>query len=165
MGVLKMFSLSSDKSFVDNLDELSITPVAVSYEYEPCDFLKTAELYISRLQKYVKGENEDLNSILTGIQQKKGKVHLSMTEPISRKELEICDEKEKNEKMVALASLIDQRIYKSYKLFKTNYIAYDILNGGNAFADHYSTDEKKDFIAYMNDGLAHIGIEADPSEL
>jgi len=67
--------------------------------------------------------------------------------------------------MVALASLIDQRIYKSYKLFKTNYIAYDILNGGNAFADHYSTDEKKDFIAYMNDGLAHIGIEADPSEL
>ena len=165
MGVLKMFSLSSDKSFVDNLDELSITPVAVSYEYEPCDFLKTAELYISRLQKYVKGENEDLNSILTGIQQRKGNVHLSMTEPISRKELEICDEKEKNEKMVALASLIDQRIYKSYKLFKTNYIAYDILNGGNAFADHYSVDEKKDFIAYMNDGLAHIGIEAETSEL
>ena len=88
-----------------------------------------------------------------------------MTEPISRKELEICDEKEKNEKMVALASLIDQRIYKSYKLFKTNYIAYDILNGGNTFADHYSADEKKDFIAYMNDGLAHIGIEAETSEL
>lgn len=165
MGVLKMFSLSSEKMFVDNFDELSITPVAVSYEYEPCDFLKTAELYISRLQKYVKGENEDLNSILTGIKQKKGKVHLAVTEPISRKELEMCDEKEKNEKIVALASLIDQRIYKSYKLFKTNYIAYDILQGGSQFADHYSADDKKDFVAYMDNGLAGIGIEADRSDL
>jgi hypothetical protein len=165
MGVLKMFSLSSEKAFVDNFDELSITPVAVSYEYEPCDFLKTAELYISRLQKYVKGENEDLNSILTGIKQKKGKVHLAVTEPISRKELEMCDEKEKNEKIVALASLIDQRIYKSYKLFKTNYIAYDILQGGSQFADHYSADDKKDFVAYMDNGLAGIGIEADRSDL
>ena len=165
MGVLKMFSLSSEKAFVDNFDELSITPVAVSYEYEPCDFLKTAELYISRLQKYVKGENEDLNSILTGIKQKKGKVHLAVTEPISRKELEMCDEKEKNEKIVALASLIDQRIYKSYKLFKTNYIAYDILQGGSQFADNYSVDDKKDFVAYMDNGLAGIGIEADRSDL
>ena len=165
MGVLKMFSLSSEKAFVDNFDELSITPVAVSYEYEPCDFLKTAELYISRLQKYVKGENEDLNSILTGIKQKKGKVHLAVTEPISRKELEMCDEKEKNEKIVALASLIDQRIYKNYKLFKTNYIAYDILQGGSQFADHYSADDKKDFVAYMDNGLAKIGIEADRSDL
>lgn len=165
MGVLKMFSLSSEKTFVDNFDELSITPVAVSYEYEPCDFLKTAELYISRLQKYVKGENEDLNSILTGIKQKKGKVHLAVTEPISRKELEMCDEKEKNEKIVALASLIDQRIYKNYKLFKTNYIAYDILQGGSQFADHYSADDKKDFVAYMDNGLAGIGIEADRSDL
>ncbi len=165
MGVLKMFSLSSEKGFVDNLDELSITPVAVSYEYEPCDFLKTAEIYISKFQKYVKGENEDLNSILTGIKQKKGKVHLSMTAPITRKELEICDEKEKNEKMVALASVIDQRIYGHYKLFKTNYIAYDFLNGGDAYADHYSADDKKDFLAYMEDGLSKIGIEADRSDL
>lgn len=165
MGVLKMFSLSSDKGFVDNLDELSITPVAVSYEYEPCDFLKTAELYISKFQKYVKGENEDLNSILTGIQQKKGHVHIAMTKPITREELQICDEKEKNEKMVALANMIDQRIYSSYRLYGTNYIAYDMVNGGNEYADHYTVQEKADFIDYMNDGLSHLGIEADHSEL
>lgn len=165
MGVLKMFSLSSDKGFVDNLDELSITPVAVSYEYEPCDFLKTAELYISKFQKYVKGENEDLNSILTGIQQKKGHVHIAMTKPITREELQICDEKEKNEKMVALANMIDQRIYSSYRLYGTNYIAYDMVNGGNEYADHYTAQEKADFIDYMNDGLSHLGIEADRSEL
>lgn len=165
MGVLKMFSLSSDKDFVDNLDELSITPVAVSYEYEPCDFLKTAELYISKFQKYVKGENEDLNSILTGIRQKKGHVHIAMTKPITREELQICDEKEKNEKVVALANMIDQRIYGSYRLYGTNYIAYDLVNGGNEYADRYTAQEKADFIDYMNDGLSHLGIEADRSEL
>lgn len=164
VGVLKMFSLSSEKSFVDNLDELSITPISVSYEYEPCDFLKTAELYISRFQKYIKGENEDLNSILTGIKQPKGRIHISVTDPITREELEICDKKEKNDKLVALASLIDQRIYKGFKLFKTHFIAYDLLFG-DTYTDRYTLAEKDDFIAYMNNGLSQLGEEMDRSEL
>lgn len=165
VGVLKMFSLSSEKPFVENMDELSITPVAVSYEYEPCDFLKTAELYISRFQKYIKGENEDLNSILTGIKQPKGRVHIAITDPITREELELCDQKEKNDKLVALAALIDQRIYKGYKLFKTHFIAYDLLNGGDTYADRYTKAEKDDFIAYMNEGLSKLGEEMDRAEL
>lgn len=164
VGVLKMFSLSSEKAFVDNLDELSIAPISVSYEYEPCDFLKTAELYISRFQKYIKGENEDLNSILTGIKQPKGRIHISVTDPITREELEICDKKEKNDKLVALASLIDQRIYKGFKLFKTHFIAYDLLYG-DTYTDRYTAKEKDDFIAYMNEGLSKLGEEMDRSEL
>lgn len=164
VGVLKMFSLSSDKPFVDNLDELSITPVAVSYEYEPCDFLKTAELYISKFQKYIKGENEDLNSILTGIKQPKGRVHLAITDPITREELEQCDRLEKNDKIVALAALIDQRIYRHFKLFKTHFIAYDLLFG-QRYSDRYTEQEKDDFIAYMNGGLDQLGKEMDRSEL
>lgn len=164
VGVLKMFSLSSDKPFVDNLDELSITPVSVSYEYEPCDFLKTAELYISKFQKYIKGENEDLNSILTGIKQPKGRVHLAITDPITREELEQCDRLEKNDKIVALAALIDQRIYRHFKLFKTHFIAYDLLFG-QRYSDRYTEQEKADFIAYMNGGLDQLGKEMDRSEL
>lgn len=164
VGVLKMFSLSSDKPFVDNLDELSITPVSVSYEYEPCDFLKTAELYISKFQKYIKGENEDLNSILTGIKQPKGRVHLAITDPITREELEQCDRLEKNDKIVALAALIDQRIYRHFKLFKTHFIAYDLLFG-QRYSDRYTEQEKTDFIAYMNGGLDQLGKEMDRSEL
>lgn len=164
VGVLKMFSLSSDKPFVDNLDELSITPVSVSYEYEPCDFLKTAELYISKFQKYIKGENEDLNSILTGIKQPKGRVHLAITDPITREELEQCDRLEKNDKIVALAALIDQRIYRHFKLFKTHFIAYDLLFG-QRYSDRYTEHEKADFIAYMNGGLDQLGKEMDRSEL
>lgn len=164
VGVLKMFSLSSDRPFVDNLDELSITPVSVSYEYEPCDFLKTAELYISKFQKYIKGENEDLNSILTGIKQPKGRVHLAITDPITREELEQCDRLEKNDKIVALAALIDQRIYRHFKLFKTHFIAYDLLFG-QRYSDRYTEQEKTDFIAYMNGGLDQLGKEMDRSEL
>lgn len=164
VGVLKMFSLSSDKPFVDNLDELSITPVSVSYEYEPCDFLKTAELYISKFQKYIKGENEDLNSILTGIKQPKGRVHLAITDPITREELEQCDRLEKNDKIVALAALIDQRIYRHFKLFKTHFIAYDLLFG-QRYSDRYTEQEKADFIVYMNGGLDQLGKEMDRSEL
>lgn len=164
VGVLKMFSLSSEKPFIENMDELSITPISVSYEYEPCDFLKTAELYISKFQKYIKGENEDLNSILTGIKQPKGRVHISVTDPITREELEICDKKEKNDKLVALAALIDQRIYKGFKLFKTHFIAYDILFG-DTYNDRYTAAEKADFIAYMNSGLSKLGEEMDRCEL
>lgn len=165
LGVLKMFALSSDKKFVDNLDELSITPISISYEYEPCDFLKTAELYISRLQKYIKGENEDLNSILTGIKQYKGKIHLAVSEPITREELMQCDLKEKNDKYTELGRIIDERIRKYHKVYKTNYIAWDILNHSNQYQNHYSEKEKSDFIEYMKNGLTKLEIEADYSEL
>ena len=66
IGVLKMFSLSSDKNFVENLNEIKILPISISYEYEPCDFLKAMEIYISSYQKYIKEAGEDLRSIITG---------------------------------------------------------------------------------------------------
>lgn len=165
LGVLKMFALSSDQPFVDNLDELSITPISISYEYEPCDFLKTAELYISQLQKYVKGENEDLNSILTGIKQYKGKVHIAVTPPISREELEFCNQKEKNDKYTELGRIIDERIRSQHKVYKTNYMAWDILNHESRYQDQYTPQEKAAFIEYMKTGLAKLEIEADPADL
>lgn len=156
LGVLKMFSLSSEKPFAENLKELNITPISVSYEYEPCDFLKTQELFVSKYQKYVKSEGEDLNSIIHGIMQKKGKIHLAVTDTISEAELEECDGFIKNEKFSHLAKIIDKRIYDNYVLWKTNYIAFDILHGTGAFKSHYSSDEKMAFEKYMNDGLMHL---------
>lgn len=165
VGVLKMFSLSSSRPFAENLAEINITPVAISYEYEPCDFLKTKELYISRRQKYVKSEQEDLNSILTGMKQYKGEVHLSITAPISQEELEACDRLDKNEKFEALAQLIDQRIEANRRVYKTNYIAYDLLHVSDTYASHYSKEEKNAFIEYMENGLRQLAIAEDPNEL
>ena len=156
LGVLKMFSLGNDKPFVENFEEINITPIAISYEYEPCDFLKTMELYISSFQKYVKEPGEDLRSIIAGIMQPKGQINISVTPSITREELEYCDQFEKNAKFTTLAEIMDKRIYKAYKLYKNNYIAHDILNNANTYADFYSKEEKEFFLNYMRNGLSKL---------
>ena len=163
LTVLKMFSISSEKSFVDNLDELNITPMVISYEYEPCDFSKTHELYITRYQKYEKDPNEDLQSIVKGITQMKGEVNITIAKPITREELVACNECDRNDKYVSLAKIIDERINSNYKLFKTNYIAYDMLNDTNRFSNLYTQEEKINFIKYMEKGLSVI--QGDKNEL
>jgi len=163
IGVLKMFAMSSKKDFVDNLDELNITPITVSYEYEPCDFLKTREVYISRQQQYVKQPGEDLSSILNGIKQYKGNVHYTICKPITREELESCAKFPNSERFKILAEIIDNRIYGGYKLFKTNYIAFDILENGTRFSEYYTPEEREKFIVYMENGLSQL--EGDKKEL
>ncbi len=161
IAVLKMFSISSSKPFIENMDELNITPIVISYEYEPCDFLKTQELYISQYQRYIKEPGEDLNSILKGIKQQKGGISVSVAPTISREELQDCDKHEKNDKFVQLAQLIDKRVYSHYKLWKTNFIAYDMLEEGERYASQYSDTEKDAFIQYMEEGLRSLVGEAD----
>jgi len=156
-SVLKMFAMSSKASFVDNMNALHITPVAVSYEYEPCDFLKVRELYESSLHPYVKKPGEDLHSIITGIKQWKGSIQLQIMPPITQKELEYCDQFEHNEKFVQLATICDQRIYDGYKLWNTNYIAFDLLHHSHQYQEHYSEKEKESFVEYMHKGLASFG--------
>jgi hypothetical protein len=163
IGVLKMFAMSSKKNFVENLNDLNITPIALSYEYEPCDFLKAREIYISRRQTYKKQPKEDLMSILYGIKQYKGNVHYTICEPISRSELERCATHSPSERFKQLATLIDKRIYGGYKLFKTNYIAHDLRTCKSVFSDKYSPKEKEEFEDYMNTGLSKI--EGDSEEL
>ncbi len=153
LGVLKMFSLSSDKPFIENIKEINIAPISISYEYEPCDFLKTMETYISGYQKYIKEPGEDLRSIITGIMQPKGQIHISITPPISEQELQYCDYFEKNNKFVHLGKIIDARILYNYKLFKTNYMAHDILNQSYRYDEFYSKEDKEHFIDYMKNGL------------
>jgi hypothetical protein len=163
IGVLKMFAMSSKKDFVENLNELNITPIALSYEYEPCDFLKTREIYITRRQAYVKQAGEDLMSILHGIQQYKGDIHYTICKPICSAELENCATFPLQERFKVLAMLIDDRIYSGYKLFKTNYIAHDLRFEKTEFSDKYSQEEKQKFIAYMDCGLEKI--DGDTKEL
>ena len=156
VAVLKMFSMSSSAEFVSNLLELNITPIAISYEYEPCDFLKTRELYISQKKQYVKEEGEDIASIMHGVNQYKGHIHLSVCESVTEEELKKCDEFNHNEKYKSLAEIIDSKIYKNYKLYKTNYIAHDLLYDEKKYTSAYSDEEKEAFIQYMNSGLKDI---------
>jgi len=160
-AVLKMFSISSPLPFAENLNELHITPVVISYEYEPCDFLKTQELFIAQYQLYIKEPGEDLRSILHGITQSKGRIHLAVMPTITREELDECALQEKNGRFTALARIIDQRIRDGYRLWGNNYIAYDLLHHCNRFADRYNPEERNRFLDYMWQGLQQLQGEED----
>jgi len=148
-GVLKMLSMSGDGDFTHEFENLNILPVAISYQYEPCDYLKALELYVSKRQKYVKSEGEDLRSILTGITQFKGNIHISFTKPITKEEIEVSSQLDKNERFKHLASIIDERIVPAFKLWDNNYIAYDMLYNTDKYSNHYTEEEKQAFASYV----------------
>ena len=147
-GILKMFCMSGSKDTVQSLDALNIVPVAISYQYEPCDFFKTRELYLSRNgTKYIKEKNEDVISVLTGITQFKGNVHISICEPLRQEELQLsATEKFSNNYFKNVAHLIDRRIYNKYKLYDSNYIAHDLRSNSNAHATNYTPQNREKFV-------------------
>lgn len=150
VGVIKMFSMSGPKERVENLAELNIVPVSVSYEWEPCDILKARELYATRDgQPYVKKPGEDLNSILSGIVENKGRVHFQICGPLTRQDLESMSDQAGAQFYRSVAGLMDQRICSGYHLFPNSYIAHDIRSGSNAYSNRYSQQEYDAFAARL----------------
>ena len=162
-GVLKMVSLSGTADFVDSFLELNIAPIAISYQYEPCDIQKAIEVTVNRLGgTYRKAEGEDVRSILYGIRMPKGDVNISICEPITREEIEECGKLPKAEAYKMLKDIIDRRIYKNYKLHDTNYIAHDILHRSKQYADHYTPAAVKKFkgrMAYAEARFMEYGLD------
>ena len=164
-GLLKMLDMSGGADFKTNFEELNIIPMSISYEYEPCDILKARELVISRKHKYVKKEGEDFNSIVTGIMQQKGDIHLNIGKPLSSEEIEaaaICD---KNDRYQQIRHAVDLRVIEGYKLFKNNYIAYDIANHSFKYSDKYDAAEAQKFVAYMEHQLDTVEPEINREDL
>jgi len=164
-GLLKMLDMSGKGNFAEDFEELKITPLSISYEYEPCDILKARELYISRRQKYVKASGEDWTSMLTGMQQWKGDVHLNVGNPLTKEEIAFAASCDKNDRYQYLRHAIDLRIIEGYKLHKTNYIGYDLVNHCYKYNDHYTAEEKEAFVAYMEKQLDLVEKEINRDEL
>lgn len=149
-GIIKMFGMSGGKDRVEALAELNILPVAVSYEWEPCDVLKAVELYKSQDgTPYVKQPGEDLNSILTGITQYKGRVHMEFCKPVTREDLEAFNDVPDAQFHRCVANLIDQRITEGYHKFENAYIAADLINGDSGYSNLYSDEQKAKFLKNM----------------
>jgi len=150
-GLIKMFGLSGSKDRVKALAELNIVPVSVSYEWESCDILKALELYASRDGKpYVKKPGEDLNSILTGITQPKGRVHIELCEPISAEDLSaIPSDYADAQFRHSVADLMDKRICGAYRLYPNAYIAHDLRSGKKEYSDHYTREQYDAFVNHM----------------
>ena len=147
-GIIKMFGMSRQKEPVKALAELNIVPVSISYEWESCDLLKARELYLSRDTKYVKQPGEDLNSILTGVTQPKGAVHISCCPVITEDDLQPLVDAVDSEYNRAVARLLDQRIISAYRLAPNNYIAYDLLHLTSTYADRYTPAQRDAFLAH-----------------
>jgi hypothetical protein len=149
-GIIKMLCMSHSDDKVMAIADLNIVPVSVSYEWEPCDILKTVELYERQFGPYIKKPGEDLNSILTGITQYKGNVHFEVCKPLSLDELNEFSDLTSVEFHKAVATLLDQRICSSYHLYPNNYIAHDILYGNRKYSAMYSSEERDAFVHRMN---------------
>ena len=148
-GLLKMFSMAGSGDFEADFMAMNIVPVAISYELEPCDTMKAIASYTSLTGIYYKSPHEDVLSILSGISQQKGNVHIHLCEPLTAEEIKHCASYNKNERFSAMAHLMDQRIHQGYKLHATNYIAADLLASSARFEEHYTTEQMERFIDYV----------------
>lgn len=155
-GLLKMLDMSGTADFTTNFEELNIVPLSISYEYEPCDILKARERLISRTQKYVKGSREDLISIMTGIAQQKGNIHLNIGSPLTHDEIEAASCCNKNDRYQAIRHAVDVRIIEGYKLWKTNYIGYDMVNHTFKYRDKYTPEDVAQFTDYVEHQLDKV---------
>lgn len=164
-GLLKMLDMSGTADFQTNFEELNIIPMSISYEYEPCDILKARETVISRKHKYVKAEGEDLNSIMVGIMQQKGNIHLNIGKPITSEEIAAAAQCDKNDRYQQIRHAVDIRVIEGYKLWKTNYVAYDILNHSFKYSHMYEEADVQKFVAYMEHQLGTVEPELNREDL
>lgn len=148
-GLLKMLKMSSSANFSDNFKALNLMPLSISYEWEPCDALKTQELYTRTLGEYIKTPEEDMNSMLTGLSDYKGRVHFHI-DRLTPEELDSLNDLPSNgDRIEKLAAMIDAKIHRNFKLWPNNYIAYDLLHSVNKFSQFYTPEEKENFIRIM----------------
>lgn len=149
-GLLKMFTMSSEKSMEDALLDLNIVPMCVSYEYDPCDILKANELVMKKLTgSYTKEPGEDFRSMMKGVTGHKGRINIAVGELMTNAIEEMRLINHKNDKVLHLANAVDAEMHRIYKLWPTNYIAYDILNGTKEHKDHYNNIQKITFNNYI----------------
>ncbi|MEJ2595203.1 MAG: hypothetical protein P8100_08790 [bacterium] len=119
--------MTGGRNIIDSLRRLRITPVSISYEWEPCDAMKVRELMISEDATYVKDENEDLRSIIGGVVTDKGRIHVGIGKPLDEELNRISSAQRPNDILHNIAQLVDRQIHDNYRLWPSNQLAYQLL--------------------------------------
>lgn len=159
-AILKMMVMGGDGSIIDRLKQLHLVPLAISYEYDPCDYLKAAELQARRDNpSWQKGPMDDVTSMQTGIMGYKGHIHYQCADCIDSYLDTIPADTPKTELFRLIADHIDRQIFAGYRLYPNNYVALDLLHGDSAHADHYTAEDKAQFEAYLKGQLDKIEME------
>lgn len=148
-GLLKMIGMACDEaSVMDYFKKLRIVPVTISYEYDPTDKLKMPQLMAKMAEEtYIKDKNEDFINLMSGIVGQKKRIHIQIGDVLNEELTHIQNETTNVNKQIQMVSkVIDEQIIANYKLWPTNYIAFDLLNNTNRFANEYSDKEKQLFL-------------------
>jgi glycerol-3-phosphate O-acyltransferase len=164
-SLLKMLNMSNSKGFFEGFAELKIVPMAISYEIEPCGNEKVAELHKRQSDpNFQKTEKDDLLSMVSGLRNQKGQIHIQFGRQIDEDILHhISQEPGTNERMKLLAEQIDKEVYKNYKLFRNNYIAYDLYFKTTKYSDHYTQAAKEAFIDITHNRLQLVNEDIEAS--
>lgn len=167
LSLLKMLSFVERKQPLEYLSKLRIVPVSISYEYDPCDLLKVREIiYKQQNKNYKKSASEDVVSMLTGLKGYKGRIHLRIGKVLSDEMDYLILHESEREHLTSLAALIDENIQKNYRLWPSNYIAYDLLVDKPLFQSYYSRDDKQKFEEYYKKKISEIkGSSEDTAKL
>jgi 1-acyl-sn-glycerol-3-phosphate acyltransferase len=147
-GVLKMVGMGSDEeNLMDYFKKIKVVPVSISYEYDPTDVLKIPQLLAeANNELYIKDKNEDFMTLLSGVMGQKKRIHIHIGDVLNNELDEIkkgCTNS--NKQIQALAQVIDESVIQNYKLWPTNYVAYDILNKTNTYSHLYTSEQKSLF--------------------
>lgn len=158
-SILKMLAMGGEGHILDRLMEMNIAPTAISYEYDPCDYLKAQEFQLKRdVEGYKKTTQDDLKNMQTGLFGYKGKVHFQVA-PCINDVLSTLDRSlSKPELYATISTLVDKRIHANYRIYPSNYVAHDLLSGQATFSAQYTVEEKQRFEAYVDKQLARIDI-------
>lgn len=156
-SLLKMFAMGGEGTPAERLMGLNLAPLAISYEYDPCDWLKAVEFQMKRDNpEHKKSQQDDLVNMKTGIFGYKGRVHYQSAGCMNDFIAALPADMPKNDFYTAIAREIDRRIHLNYRLYPGNFVAIDLLQGGNAHADRYTSEERATFEAYLAGQLQKI---------
>lgn len=158
-SILQMMSMGGEGSIIERLKQLHLVPLSISYEYDPCDFLKAKEFQQKRdYAEWKKGPTDDLVSMQTGIFGYKGHVHYHAA-PCLDEYLDSLDpDMPKQDIYNKVAAYIDQQIHRNYRLYPGNYVALDMLEETEAYTDQYTAEDKAKFEKYIQGQLAKIDL-------
>lgn len=156
-AILKMMTMGGEGSVAERLLQLHIVPLAISYEYDPCDFLKAREMQLRRdVEGWKKGPMDDVVSMQTGIMGYKGHIHYEAAPCIDAWLDTLDPDMPKADFFKAVATHIDEEVFRRYRLYPSNYVALDELEGTTAHADRYTAEQKAQFDGYIAQQMAKI---------
>ena len=159
-SLLKMLTLVDRKNPLESIKSLNIVPLSVSYEYDPCDYLKAEEFQLKRdNEDYKKTDRDDLTNMLTGLQGYKGDICFRVCKPLNEKIDTVSPTQNRATLLQEVANLIDEEIFRNYEIYTINYIAHDILKNTDKFASKYTSEDNDNFIAYVDKQIDKIKID------